>query len=154
MTEDLLISTVFHTCMSLLFTSIATDRLTQRGISDAEAKHSTTEADLTLFPPVSPPGSPCWFAPRLPLSTPGRTNPRIRGCRGEVYVWVCVCECRGCCLCPAPTTSAGQSHRGNQKRHKILLILPSFWSSFLLSTPTQDCVYACVRSQAARPVSE
>lgn len=49
------------------------------------------QADLTLFPPVSLPGSPCWSAPRLPHSTPGQTNPRIRGCGGEV----CVCVSDG-----------------------------------------------------------
>lgn len=100
--EIKLISVVFSKWKPLPFTP--TKRRTQRGRSDAEKNHDTTEADLTLFPPVSLTGSPCWSPPRLPHSTPGQTNPRIRGCGGEVGV--CLRECQVRCFCSAPTTSS------------------------------------------------
>lgn len=147
-------------CTTLPFKSTETDRLRQRGISDVQANHDTTEADLILFPPVSPAGSPCWSAPRLPLSTPGRTNPRIRGCGGVVCVCVCVSdECRGCCLRSAPTTSASQSHREETRgdiksSYSYSFLLVFFTPLHSLPGPCSACVCKCVRRQAACPVSD
>lgn len=131
--------------MSLPLTSGETDRQTQRGRSDAEAHYGTTEADLTLFPPVSPPGSPCWSAPRLPLSTPGRTGPRIRGCGGDVCA----------CVSAQHPQLAPVSHI---KRYKFFLFFPP--SRLVLSSPLLPgtvwsvCVCMCDQRQAACPVRE
>lgn len=92
--------------------------------------------DLTPFPPVSLPGSPCCSAPRLPRSTPGKTNPRIRDCRGEVCVSVSG-------LLVSAQHPRSPLVRRSHKRCQFLLFFAPSGLHFLLSTSTKDCVSVC-----------
>lgn len=92
------------------------------------------EADLTPFPPASLLGSPCWSAPPLPHSTPGQTNPRVRGCGG-----------RGVCArTSGGLVSSVQQRKSAPHREDAIRDVKSFLFFLLFSSLCQDYTSLCV----------